>query len=103
MVSLLEAAPPFLLLIPGILPLLFLAHSRLVGSTSLAKPAPVICIFVSFLGPLAAVAAALGLAVLAFSQHSQSIQVAQIIMQSFVEFGCASVFQSPLSTRLTRQ
>lgn len=92
MVSLLEAASPFLLLVPGILPLLFLVHSRLVGC-SLAKPAPVVCIFVSFLGPLAAVAAALGLAVLAFRQHSQSIQIAQTIMQSLVEFGCKSSIQ----------
>jgi hypothetical protein len=88
MVSLLESASPFLLLLPGFLPLLFFAHGRLVGSPWCPNPTPVICVLVCFLGPLAAVPAALGLASLALNLQSQSIKVAQDVIQSFVEFGC---------------
>ncbi|KAF8588657.1 hypothetical protein K439DRAFT_578180 [Ramaria rubella] len=87
MSNLLEAAPCFLLLMPGFLPLLFFAQSRIVDSASPAKPAPAICIFVSFLGPLAALSASLGLAVIASKDQNRPLQVAQNIIQSFVEFG----------------
>ncbi|KAF8527787.1 hypothetical protein JB92DRAFT_3139788 [Gautieria morchelliformis] len=87
MISLLESASPFLLLLPAFLSLLFFARGRLVGSPSCVNPTPVICTLVCFLGPLAAVPAVLGLASLALNLQSQSIKVAQDVIQSFVEFG----------------
>ena len=102
MFSLLEAASSFLLLVPGFLPLLFFAQSRLVGSTLLAKPAPVVCTFVFSLGPLAAVAAALGLTALAFNPQCESLRVAQTIVQSLVELGCVFFhYSSPPFVHLT--
>ncbi|KIJ39866.1 hypothetical protein M422DRAFT_257183 [Sphaerobolus stellatus SS14] len=82
---LLEVTPPFILLIPGFLPLFFFAQTRVTGPLTRSKRAPVICIFVSLLGPLAAISAGLALSVLVIEQYQHYFRIAQIITQSFVE------------------
>jgi hypothetical protein len=83
--SLLKTASQFLPLNLGFLPLLFFTHHRLVGTPKHASAA---WIFVFLLGPLAALAASLGIYALALEYQNHPLHIAQNALQSLVEFGC---------------
>ncbi|KAF8520352.1 hypothetical protein BU17DRAFT_88940 [Hysterangium stoloniferum] len=83
----LEATPSVFLLIPGFLPLFFFIQSRLIIPSAPPKRAPVICIFVSLLGPLATISAALAIVIPAIDRYKVSLNIAQVILQGFIELG----------------
>lgn len=92
---LLEASSLFLLVTPGFLPLLFLAHYRLLAPSSPAsRHVPGICVLVFLLGPLAALAASLGLAALVLQDQVRPLRIAQSALQILVEFACTFILRN---------
>ena len=90
--ALLEVAPSFILVIPGFLPLFLFAQSHVTGPSTRSKRAPIICIFVSLLGPLAVISGGLAITVLVVEErHRHLLWIAQVVVQSFLELACKSV------------